>query len=117
VATQRAVLASASTLLKPGGRLVYATCSLLREENDAVVAHFLATHPEFAPLPAAEILSRRQILLPAVPSFPSPAMIPGQSPPAERETGENPLCGLALRLLPHQHHTDAFYAMAMERRK
>jgi len=68
VATQRAILASASTLLKPGGRLVYATCSLLREENDVVVADFLAAHPDFAPLPAAEILARRQIVLPATPS-------------------------------------------------
>ena len=45
VATQRVILASASTLLKPGGRLVYATCSLLREENDAVVADFSCHAP------------------------------------------------------------------------
>ncbi|MBS1246635.1 MAG: hypothetical protein H6R47_834, partial [Proteobacteria bacterium] len=74
-------------------------------------------HPDFTPLPAAEILARRQIVLPAVPSFPSPAMIPGQTPLAEGEMGGKPLYGLALRLLPHQHHTDAFYAIAMERRK
>jgi 16S rRNA (cytosine967-C5)-methyltransferase len=146
VATQRAILASASTLLKPGGRLVYATCSLLREENDAVVADFLATHPDFAPLPAAEILARRQIVLPAVPSpihtlamgeggvgeieaEPSPhpsAIAPGIAlPPASMQSspasgrggvGENLLYGLALRLLPHIHHTDAFYAIVLVRR-
>jgi len=107
-ATQRAILASASTLLKPGGRLVYATCSLLREENDAVVADFLATHPEFALLPAAEILARRHVTLPVDASLSHPA-------PASGLAGENHLSG-SLRLLPHRHGTDGFYAVAMERR-
>jgi 16S rRNA (cytosine967-C5)-methyltransferase len=102
-ATQRAILAAAATLVKPGGRLVYATCSLLREENDEVVADFLTTRPEFTPLPATEILARRQVVLP--PSF------------ANGLEGDNPLYGLALRLLPHRHHTDGFYALALERRK
>ncbi len=108
VATQRAILASASTLLKPGGRLVYATCSLLREENDAVVENFLATHPEFALLPAAEILARRHVVLP-VDAFPSNPV------PASGVTRENLVTG-ALRLFPHRHGTDSFYAVAMERR-
>ncbi len=107
-ATQRAILASASTLLKPGGRLVYATCSLLREENDAVVADFLATHPEFALLPAAEILARRHVTLPVDASLSHPA-------PASGVAGENILKG-SLRLFPHRHGTDSFYAVAMERR-
>jgi 16S rRNA (cytosine967-C5)-methyltransferase len=89
-ATQRAILASASTLLKPGGRLVYATCSLLREENEDVVSGFLATHPDFAIVPAAEVLARRHV-----------ALLPDSE---------------FLRLLPHRHGTDGFYAMAMERR-
>ena len=89
-ATQRAILASASTLLKPGGRLVYATCSLLREENEDVVAGFLATHPGFAMVPAAEVLARRHV-----------ALMPD---------------GEYLRLLPHRHRTDGFFAAVLERR-
>jgi 16S rRNA (cytosine967-C5)-methyltransferase len=104
VATQRAILASASTLLKPGGRLVYATCSLLQEENEAVTAEFLAGHPEFEALPATEILARRQIALP--------------KPSVLRKTGAevDRLAELALRLLPHRHQTDGFFALAMQRR-
>jgi len=45
---QRSILAAAGTMLRPGGRLVYATCSLEPEENDAVVHDFLAAHPDFA---------------------------------------------------------------------
>jgi 16S rRNA (cytosine967-C5)-methyltransferase len=48
-ARQRTILAAAATLVRPGGRLVYATCSLEPEENDAVVAAFLADRPDFAP--------------------------------------------------------------------
>lgn len=44
---QKEILDSASRLVKPGGRLVYATCSLLNEENMDQVRGFLATHPEF----------------------------------------------------------------------
>ena len=89
VAKQTAILASASRLVKPGGRLVYATCSLLTEENDAVVEAFLAAHPDFRALPAGEQLQRQDI--------------------------ELPLTGDALRLLPHLHGSDGFFAMAMER--
>jgi 16S rRNA (cytosine967-C5)-methyltransferase len=89
-AVQCAILASASTLLKPGGRLVYATCSLLREENEDVVAGFLATHPDFVIVPAAEVLARRHV-----------ALIPDSE---------------FLRLLPHRHRTDGFFAAVLERR-
>jgi 16S rRNA (cytosine967-C5)-methyltransferase len=106
-ASQKAILAAAATLVKPGGRLVYATCSLLREENEDVVNAFLATHPEFKPLSASDILARRQIALPLPPA---PAGGTG-------EVGESPLYGLALRLLPHRHQTDAFFALALERGK
>ncbi len=95
--SQRTILAAASTLIKPGGRLVYATCSLLREENDDIVDDFLAKHPAFIPVSAAAILARRQIAL------------PGQKPEVESATGA------ALRLLPHRHQTDGFYAIALER--
>ena len=47
-AKQARILAAAATLVKPGGRLVYATCSVLPEENDAIVDAFLAAHPQFA---------------------------------------------------------------------
>lgn len=83
---QAAILDAAAALLKPGGRLVYATCSLLTAENEAIVESFLARHPGFALLPADSILA-------------SPAG-----------------AGDMLRLLPHVHHTDGFFAAALERR-
>jgi 16S rRNA (cytosine967-C5)-methyltransferase len=90
-AQQRDILAAAADMLKPGGRLVYATCSLLIEENDAVVAQFLAATPAFRTIPVCEVLERRHIAL-----------------AADDE---------ALRLLPHRHGTDGFYAVVMERQK
>ena len=90
-AKQGAILAAAARLVKPGGRLVYATCSLLAEENDGVVQAFLAAHPDFAPLAAGDILARQDI---------APA-------------GDG---GDALRLLPNTHGSDGFFALAMGRR-
>jgi len=87
VAKQTAILAAASGLLKPGGRLVYATCSLLREENDAVVDAFLETHPQFRSVSVGEILMRQGIAL----------------------------AGERLQLLPHVHQTDGFFAAILER--
>jgi 16S rRNA (cytosine967-C5)-methyltransferase len=46
---QRRILAAAATMVRPGGRLVYATCSLEPEENDEVLARFLAERPDFTP--------------------------------------------------------------------
>jgi 16S rRNA (cytosine967-C5)-methyltransferase len=89
-AKQRAILEAACRLVKPGGRLVYATCSLLKEENQAVVAHFLEGHPEFGALDAHELLHAERIDLP----------LDGQG---------------ALQLLPHVHHTDGFFAAALTR--
>ena len=88
--TQRRILHAAATLVKPGGRLVYATCSLLREENEDIVNGFLAAHPEFVQLPVADALVRRHVALEA----PEPA----------------------LRLYPHRHGTDSFFAALLERR-
>jgi 16S rRNA (cytosine967-C5)-methyltransferase len=51
IAEQDAVLAAAAPFVKPGGRLVYVTCSLLAEENEDRVATFLAAHPDFASAP------------------------------------------------------------------
>jgi 16S rRNA (cytosine967-C5)-methyltransferase len=87
-AKQGAILAAAATLVKPGGRLVYATCSVLPEENDAIVTAFLAAHPEFTTASIAEDLARADIAL---------------------DTGP------ALRLLPHLHGCDGFYAAALTR--
>ncbi|MDR1934408.1 MAG: RsmB/NOP family class I SAM-dependent RNA methyltransferase [Candidatus Accumulibacter sp.] len=86
---QASILRAAAALLKPGGRLVYATCSLLDGENDGVVDGFLAGHPDFAPLSAGDILGRQGIAV---------------------DTGER------LRLMPHRHGTDGFFAAVMERR-
>ena len=85
---QMAILAAAARLLKPGGRLVYATCSLLAEENENIVEAFLAAHDNFRRLSCAEILAQQHIALDT---------------------------GVDLRLLPHVHGTDGFYAAALER--
>ena len=85
---QGAILHAASGLVKKGGRLVYATCSLLDAENETVVSAFLAKHPEFVSLSAEEVLRKQDIEI---------------------------SCGERLRLLPHQHGTDGFFAAVMER--
>lgn len=86
---QAAILVAASRLLKPGGRLVYATCSILPEENQDIVSAFLAAHPEFAAIDCGEILAQRKIPLDA---------------------------GRYLELDPHRHHTDGFFAAVLERK-
>jgi len=88
VRKQDAILASAATLVKRGGRLVYATCSVLPDENDAVVARFLAAHPAFVRGNAAAELARANIAL---------------------DTGPD------LRLFPHRHGCDGFFAAILER--
>jgi len=100
--TQRTILAAAATLVKPGGRLVYATCSLLREENEDVVADFLAADPAFKLRPAGEILARRQVALPPPPN-------------AGATSAAGGMADATLRLFPHRHHTDGFFAAVLER--
>ncbi|HKT32002.1 MAG TPA: RsmB/NOP family class I SAM-dependent RNA methyltransferase [Gammaproteobacteria bacterium] len=90
--TQRSILEAAAQLVGPGGRLIYATCSLLDEENRGVSSAFLAEHPDFKPLPAEPILLRQGVTIPN-------AFTPDG----------------ALRLLPHQHGTDGFYGLVMRR--
>lgn len=87
---QTNILARAAKLTKAGGRLVYATCSLLEEENESVAEAFLATHPDFSLVPANEVLAQQQIKL---------------------DTGKY------LNLLPHLHGTDGFFAAVFERNK
>ena len=63
-ALQKSILEEAAKLVKAGGRLVYATCSLLEEENQAVVRDFLSRHPEFEALCATDVLAKQGINLP-----------------------------------------------------
>lgn len=85
---QASILARAAKLTKGGGRLIYATCSLLRDENEQIAEDFLAAHPDFKLLNAAEILAQQQIDL---------------------DTGDY------LKLFPHLHNTDGFFAAVFEK--
>ena len=58
-AVQKSVLEEAAKLLKPDGRLVYATCSVLQRENQDVVKTFLESHPEFELLNATDVLAKQ----------------------------------------------------------
>ena len=87
---QTNILARASKLVKAGGRLIYATCSLLRDENEQIAEAFLQSNPEFRLVPANSILAQQEIDL---------------------DTGEY------LKLLPHLHQTDGFFAAVFEKVK
>ena len=58
---QQRILTSAARLLKPGGRLVYATCSPLPQEDEAVAAAFSAAHNDFQPVPVAQLLAEAHV--------------------------------------------------------
>jgi len=88
-AKQRSILASASRLPKPGGRIVYATCSVLPEENETVVNDFLGQHPEYRLVPASE---------------------------TAQKLGWDIDAGDFLHLSPHRQGCDAFFAAVLERR-
>ncbi|MEK7779021.1 MAG: RsmB/NOP family class I SAM-dependent RNA methyltransferase [Pseudomonadota bacterium] len=85
---QSAILAAAAKLLKPGGRLVYATCSFLDEENQDIISNFLNSYPQFTVLNSTELLAQQKITL---------------------DTGE------FLQINPQQHQTDGFFAAALVR--
>ncbi len=87
---QDRVLASAARLVKPGGRLVYATCSMLPEENEARIEAFLASTPQFSVVPIAGAW-------------------------AEAVGGACPAEGRFLRLTPARHHTDGFFVAILTR--
>ena len=86
---QASIMDGAARLLKGGGRLVYATCSLLDEENEFIVQQFLAAHPEFDLVPMSQVLAEQKI---------------------ELEMGDY------LKLLPHKHQTDGFFAAVLQRK-
>lgn len=86
---QLSILTSAARLLKRGGRLVYATCSILEAENEAVVKQFLEAHPDFVVVSARDVLAEQRVGL---------------------DTGDY------LALWPHRHATDGFFAAVLERR-
>ncbi|HWJ95658.1 MAG TPA: RsmB/NOP family class I SAM-dependent RNA methyltransferase [Telluria sp.] len=86
---QASILDGASRLVKAGGRLVYATCSLLNEENDVIVERFLENHADFELVPMSKVLEEARI---------------------ELEMDKY------LKLLPHKHNTDGFFAAVLERK-
>lgn len=85
---QQHILAAASKLVAKGKRLIYATCSILPEENQAQIDTFLASHPEFTLLPIKQILAEYKINL---------------------DTGDY------LQLTPEQHQTDGFFACVLQK--
>ncbi|MEA2754884.1 MAG: rRNA (cytosine967-C5)-methyltransferase [Aliidongia sp.] len=90
VALQARILESAARLAKPGGRVIYATCSLLPEENDRQIEAFLAGHPDFALVPIGEVW--RDV-------FGKPCPEPGDM----------------LHLTPARHGTDGFFVAVLMR--
>jgi 16S rRNA (cytosine967-C5)-methyltransferase len=88
--TQQAIIANAARKLKPGGILVYSTCSTSREENEQVVDNFLSGYPEFMVEPVSEV-------------FPQLADM-------ETEAG-------FFRSWPHRHGMDGFFAARLKKRR
>ena len=91
---QRAILDAAAPMVKPGGRLVYATCSVLPEENDDQVAWFLANHSGFATLPWREAWAAGV----------------GGDPPASADGSD-----ATLLLTPARHGSDGFFIAVLRR--
>lgn len=91
---QKNILEEASKLVKAGGRLVYATCSMIRRENQDVVEAFLAAHPEWHLVPALEVLAQQGITF---------------DPEAAKRFGDY------FQMLPHVHNTDGFFASVLVR--
>jgi len=87
---QAAILEAAARLVKAGGRLVYATCSILPEENEDIVTRWLQEHRDFRLLPCKEVLAQSRIALDT---------------------------GAYLQLRPHLHGTDGFFAAVLERKR
>ena len=87
---QLSILEGAARLVKAGGRLVYATCSIMEEENESIVRKFLETNTSFHLVPMQKVLDEQKI-------------------PLEMDD--------FLKLVPHLHQTDGFFAAVLERNK
>jgi len=94
---QTAILDSAARMVKAGGRLVYATCSVLPQENEAIAQAFSAAHPDFMPLPVAGLLESLKVPQAAT-------LCAGGAAGADY-----------LRLWPHLHATDGFFAAVWQK--
>lgn len=84
--TQAEIMDKVAGTVKPGGRLVYATCSLFAQENENQIEAFLGRHPEYAVLPMPELW------------------------PTDTKC---PVTGVYLRLSPRTHNTDGFFAAVL----
>ena len=94
LARQRRILAQAAPLVAPGGRLVYATCSVLPAENEDQVEHFLKNHPQFEVLPITRVWAET---------------LGGTAPcPC-------PECAIYFSLSPAANETDGFFAAVLVR--
>jgi 16S rRNA (cytosine967-C5)-methyltransferase len=91
VAKQKMLLEQFAPMVKPGGRLIYGTCSILREENEDVVAAFLSSHTEFEVFPAEKVLGE--------------------------PLGAKVTRGGFLRTYAHRHGTDGFFGAVLKRNK
>jgi len=91
---QRTILEAAARLVKPGGRLIYATCSLLQAENQSIAQAFSAAHADFEPQNAALLLAQAKV------------------------AHADSLCDAhgAIQLWPHLHQTDGFFAAVWQRK-
>ncbi|MDD2918465.1 RsmB/NOP family class I SAM-dependent RNA methyltransferase [Rhodoferax sp.] len=94
---QAAILQSAARLVKPGGRLVYATCSVLPQENEAIALAFSEANQDFAVQDVGEILTDLKVEQAAT-------LCSGG------DSGQR-----FLRLWPHRHQTDGFFAAVWKR--
>jgi 16S rRNA (cytosine967-C5)-methyltransferase len=99
---QAAILQSAARLVKSGGRLVYATCSLLKDENEAIAQQFAATNPEFEMVQVGDVLTQLKV---------ENAAILCTGTDLEGSTGLE-----YLRLWPHIHGTDGFFAAIWQKK-
>ena len=95
---QAAILQSAARLVKSGGRLVYATCSVLPQENEAIAQAFSQANPDFEPMETGEVLAGLKVAQAA-------ELCSGG------DTGQR-----YLRLWPHKHQTDGFFAAVWQRK-
>jgi 16S rRNA (cytosine967-C5)-methyltransferase len=97
-AKQREILDAYASFPRPGGRLVYATCSVLEEENGAIVEDFLSRHGDYRLVPVSSVVE-------------------GLADTAVGPALRGALAGATtMQLYPHAHGTDGFFVAIFERR-